>query len=63
LSDVESYVRRIMERFEDYFKNCSSIEILGLLIALHKLQSKLFDLFLVRIGVEAQKIQKRDMER
>jgi len=51
-----------MERFEDYFKNCSSIEILGLLIALHKLQSKLFDLFLVRIGVEAQKIQKRNME-
>jgi len=62
MSDIDSIVKNVLSRFEEYFKNASSIEILGLIMSLSKLQSRLCDLLIVRIMREAQQLRSQNKD-
>ena len=54
----DDLVKEVLNRFEYYFNNASSIEVLSMIIALNKLESKLFDLLLVKMAQEMGRISK-----
>ena len=54
----DELVKEVLNRFEYYFNNASSIEVLSMIIALNKLESKLFDLLLVKMAQEMGRISK-----
>jgi len=52
---LDEYVNEFLRRHRKELENLSSMELLSLIINLNKLQSKLFDLLLIKMVQEAKK--------